>query len=98
LPLRYQEIDISELCVTDIYKTHEYTLNRLFVAFCQKKINGLLNQGVFQIVNITELPLTKRFYGSWFVDIIKQQDGALFEKSRLMVQAHYNSEKKQVLT
>jgi hypothetical protein len=85
LPLRYQEIDISELCVTDTHKTYEYTPDKPFVAFRQKEIDGLLNQEVFQIVNITELPSTERLYGSWFVDIMKQQDGAPFEKSCLVV-------------
>jgi hypothetical protein len=67
-------------------------------SYQQKEIDGLLNQGVFQIVNITKLPSTKHLYSSWFVNIINQQNRALFKKSRLIVQAYHNSRKKQVLT
>ena len=91
LPRRYQEIDMSELCITT-------TASQPFAVSRQKEIDGLLNQGVFQIVHIDDIPPNERLFGSRFVDTVKYKDGVPFEKSRLVVQAYHDSGKKQVLT
>jgi hypothetical protein len=56
-----------------------------FVDSRKKEIDGLLNQNVFKIVDIRDIPKGERLFGSRFVDNIKQQNGIPYEKSRLVV-------------
>jgi len=61
------------------------SLNMPFVDSRKKEIDGLLNQNVFKIVDIRDIPKGERLFGSRFVDNIKQQNGIPYEKSRLVV-------------
>jgi hypothetical protein len=65
----------------------------------QKEINGLLEKGVFQLVNIATVPQGTRIFNSRFVDHIKNKGtDQAFEKSRLVIQAYNDQEKDLVLT
>jgi hypothetical protein len=65
----------------------------------QKELNGLLEKGVFEIMNSEDLPAGARIFGSRFVDQIKNEGTEkAFEKSRLVVQAFNDSEKQEILT
>ena len=61
-------------------------------------MNGLLDQGVFKIVQFKDVPPKERLFGSRFVDEIKYKDTKPYEKSRLVVQAHHDTGKTTVLT
>jgi hypothetical protein len=65
----------------------------------QKELNGLLEKGVFQVVDARDVPAGVRIFNSRFVDEIKDlgTDKA-FEKSRLVVQAYKDAGKDMVLT
>ena len=64
-----------------------------------KEINGLLEKGVFEVVDIASVPQGKRIFNSRFVDTIKNEGtDQAFEKSRLVVQAYNDQEKELVLT
>lgn len=70
-----------------------------FVESRQKELNGLLEKGVFEIVNITDIPEGSRIFNSRFVDELKNIGTAeAFEKSRLVVQAYMDQGKGSVLT
>ncbi len=70
-----------------------YTLSR------QKEILGLLEKGVFQVVNPKDLPVDIKVFNSRFVDEIKNAStDKAFEKSRLVVQAYNDYIKDLVLT
>ena len=70
-----------------------------FVESREKEIKGLLDRGVFEIVNIGDVPTGTRIFNSRFVDDIKGKDtDTPYEKSRLVIQAHNDIEKKKVLT
>lgn len=57
-----------------------------FIASRQKEINGLLEKGVFEKVNPTEIPPGTRIFKSRFVDEIKNPGTEkATEKSRLVV-------------
>jgi hypothetical protein len=58
----------------------------------------LLEKGVFKVVKALEVPERVRIFNSRFVNKIKLKDNVLFMKSRLVVQAYNNNEKKLVLT
>ncbi|EED17146.1 hypothetical protein TSTA_022030 [Talaromyces stipitatus ATCC 10500] len=64
----------------------------------EKEINGLLENGVFKVVKVDDIPKGTRIFNSRFVNEIKNwgTDKA-FEKSRLVVQA-YNDKGKEILT
>jgi hypothetical protein len=74
--------------MSELYITTKECESRPFAASRQKEIDGLLNQGVFQIVSIDVLPPNKRLFRSRFVDNIKYKDGVPYKKSRLIVQAY----------
>ena len=75
------------------------TLYQPFAQSRQKELNGLLEKGVFEIVNIEHVPAGTRIFNSRFVDEIKDQGTAsAFEKSRLVVQAYKDTGKGMVLT
>lgn len=70
-----------------------------FLASRRKELNGLLESGVFEVVDITDVPNGIRVFNSRFVDEIKNPGtDKAFEKSRLVVQAYKDAEKDLVLT
>ena len=65
----------------------------------RKEINGLLENGVFQVMPISEISPGVRIFNSRFVDEIKNAGTATaFEKSRLIVQAYNDEGKLSILT
>jgi hypothetical protein len=55
----------------------------------RKELNGLLEKGVFGLVDIADVPQEVRIFNSRFVDQIKDAGtDKAFEKSRLVVQAY----------
>lgn len=70
-----------------------------FVASRQKEILGLIEKGVFQITDLSQIPINARIFNSRFVDEVKNQGTEkAFEKSRLVVQAYNDINKASVLT
>ena len=70
-----------------------------FKASRQKEITGLLEKGVFELIDPQEVPAGVRIFNSRFVDEIKNRGtDKAFEKSRLVVQAYNDHEKNVVLT
>ena len=110
LPARYQEINITDIYLTRKEDKHIalalklqqeeifWSANSLFINTHRKEINSLIDQQVFQIVDIKDIPQGKHLFSSRFVDKIKRQNSVLYKKSRLIIQAYYNSNKKEVLT
>lgn len=88
IPSRRREPDIN------VYLSEPtYVESRL------KEINGLLEMGVFEVVNISNVPQGARIFGSRFVDEIKNiGTEKAFEKSRLVIKAFNDNGKDQVLT
>ena len=88
LPLPYrQTADISIYIATPSY-----------VDSRTKEINGLLEKGVFEIVDISTVPEGTCVFNSRFVDEIKNKGtDQAFEKSHLVVQAYNNQENELVL-
>ena len=75
------------------------SVNGPFVHSRKKELDGLIGQQVFQVVDITDVPKGERLFGSRFVDDIKRNtEGIPYEKLRLVVQAHHDQGKKDVLT
>jgi len=65
----------------------------------RSEINGLLEKGVFEPVNIKDVPQSVRIFNSRFVDEIKHLGtNKAFEKSRLVVQAYNDQGKNLILT
>lgn len=53
----------------------------------QKKINGLFEKEVFEVVSILEVPKNIRIFNFCFVDKIKNiKTGKVFKKLKLVVQ------------
>jgi hypothetical protein len=95
LPSRYNTIDLAVYLedADDSQPQPDYTKSR------ETELNGLLNNGVFEIVTADDVPPTARIFNSRFVDTIKNAGTPqAFEKSRLVVQAYKDDEKKGVLT
>ena len=70
-----------------------------FTASRQKEISGLLEKGVFKLVQFEDIPAGARVFNSRFVDEIKNAGTEkAFEKSRLVVQAYNDINKSLVLT
>lgn len=87
------QISVFHLYATDPVPSPNYEESR------QKELNGLLDRGVFQVRNRSEVPPGTRIFGSRFVDEIKfKGTEKAFEKSRLVVQAFNDSDKAQILT
>ena len=96
-PARYREVDIVTAYISHkedkdmalALKLRKEgvirSLNMPFVNSRKKEIDGLLNQNVFKIVDIRDIPKGECLFGSRFVDNIKQQNGIPYEKSRLVV-------------
>jgi hypothetical protein len=76
--------------------------NPILPAFTEsrrKEINGLLEKGVFETVNISDVPEGVRIFNSRFVDEVKNAGtDKAFEKSRLVVQAYNDQGKDLILT
>src|SRR4051794_27285378 len=71
----------------------------LFVTSRRKELNSLLEKGVFEVVNITDIPQGTRIFNLRFVDEVKNAGtDKAFEKSRLVVQVYNDSEKELVFT
>ena len=91
IPTRYLNVTDANIAIYMAQPT--YTDSR------QKEINGLLEKGVFEVIDITTIPQGKRVFNSRFVDEIKNKGTDLaFEKSRLVVQAYNDDKKELVLT
>jgi hypothetical protein len=77
------------------HESHQFP----FTASRRKELNGLLENGVFEVVNIKDVPDGIRIFNSRFVDEVKNPGtDKAFEKSRLVVQAYRDTEKDMVLT
>ena len=64
-----------------------------------KEINGLLEKGVFEIIDTADVPKGVRIFNSQFIDEIKNaRTDKTFKKSRLVVQAYNDYGKDLVLT
>ena len=76
---------------------NDLNCDRQFIVFKQKKVNGLLNKNVFEIVE--SISSNVRVFKSRFVDEIKNAETEkTFEKSRLIMQIYNDKKKKLVLT
>ena len=63
------------------------------------EVNGLVDKGVFQVVDNMEVPQGTRIFNARFVDEVKNQGtDKEFNKSRLVVQAYNDENKHTVLT
>ena len=84
---------------TSIADISIFVQDTLFENSRRSKINGLLKKGVFEPVNIEDVPQGVRIFNSRFVDKIKHPGtNKAFEKSRLVVQAYNDQGKDLVLT
>lgn len=55
----------------------------------RKEVNSLLEKGVFEMVNLADIPKGIRIFNSRFIDEIKNAGtDKAFDKSRLVVQAY----------
>lgn len=72
--------------------------NPPFVDSRNQEIKGLLEKGVFQIVNIDDIEPGTRIFTCRFVDEIKYKEGKPYEKSRLVVMAYHDQGKSSILT
>src|SRR5579871_1486997 len=92
LPARFQQ-NIADISV---YLTDNLTP---FTESRRKEINGLLERGVFMIVNEADIPRDIRIFNSRFVDEIRNSGtNEAYEKSRLVVQAYDDQNKNMILT
>jgi hypothetical protein len=90
LPNRYASADVA-VYISNVYKS--FTESR------RQELNGLLERGVFEIVDEKTLPEESRVFRSRFVDTVKNEGTAkAYEKSRLVVQAYDDADKQEVLT
>lgn len=94
--------DITIFLQEDDYLDH-FTADQIsqkpFASSRQRELSGLLESGVFEIVDIEDVPHGIRVFNSRFVDEIKNKGtNRAFEKSRLVVQAYKDMEKDTVLT
>ena len=88
LPARYRD---------NIFMNNDVQPN--FVDSRRKELDGLLNRGVFAFIKVNEIPPKARIFNSRFVDRVKNEGTAnAMEKSRLVIQAYKDDEKKTVLT
>jgi hypothetical protein len=71
----------------------------LFQESRQKEIDSLFAHGVFEVVDISDLPADSQVFRSRFVDEVKfASTDKAYEKSRFVVQGYNNEEKSQILT
>ncbi|KAI1002683.1 hypothetical protein K3495_g5516 [Podosphaera aphanis] len=70
-----------------------------FTTSREKELSGLIENRVFELVCIKNIPPSTRIFNSRFVDQVKNQGTTkAFEKSRLVVQAYKDLNKNTVLT
>ncbi|KAI0999447.1 hypothetical protein K3495_g8752 [Podosphaera aphanis] len=98
-PARYRESNTQFADITlYLYDTNLSPIPN-FKASRLKELNGLLDRGVFEIVDKNCIPKNARLFGSRFVDTVKNQGTEkAFEKSCLVVQAYNDNVKKTLLT
>ena len=97
LPQRYRAPDVTVYVNDSVHPN--YTLQGTFFKSRQQEINGLLERGVFEIVDEKDVPETTRIFRTRFVDLIKNEGtNKAFEKSRLVVQAFNDQGKQNILT
>ncbi len=90
--------NIADISVYLQDNTPEGTLP-LYTDSWQKELNGLLEKGVFEVVNKDNILQGVRIFNSRFVDEIKHLGtDKVFKKSRLVVQAYYDQGKDLILT
>ena len=64
-----------------------------------KKLNGLFEKEIFEIIHIDNLFIETRVFENRFINQIKNEGTEkAFEKSRLIVQTFNNSKKQKILT
>ena len=86
------EMFIGDVFIEDI-------LEKRFEQSRQKEIDGLVENGVFELVQMRDLPPGVRLFNSRFVDEVKDEGtDKAFEKSRLVIQAYNDVGKSLVLT
>jgi hypothetical protein len=64
-----------------------------FEESCNSQIIDLLEKDVFQFVSKSKVTPNIRLFSSKFVNIVKNKESTLFERSRWVIQAYKNSEK-----
>src|SRR5271155_1799902 len=98
-PRKYPELTaMADTADISVYLQENAPLSQ-FRTSRQKELTGLLEKGVFEVVKLADVPDGIRLFNSRFVDEIKNPGTDLaFEKSRLVVQAYNDAEKKLVLT
>lgn len=70
-----------------------------FTSSRQKELDGLISRGVFEFVDIDKVPENHHLFNSRFVDVIKfRGTPKAFEKSRLVIQAYNDPEKRTIFT
>jgi hypothetical protein len=70
-----------------------------FATSCQKELDRLITRGVFGFINMDQIPTAARIFNSRFVDRIKfAGTSKAYEKSRLVIQAYNDNNKRMVLT
>jgi hypothetical protein len=103
LPARFRQniTDAADIMIfiQDKELTADQSPQSPFTASRHKELNGLLENGVFEVVDIKDVPDGTRIFNSRFVDEIKNPGtDKAFEKSRLVIQAYKDTEKDTVLT
>jgi hypothetical protein len=84
-----------EAYIQATYETPEHQ----FAESRRKEINGLMEKGVFEAIDLKDIPPGVRIFNLRFVDEIKNPGtDKAFEKSRLVVQAYNDANKSLVLT
>ena len=73
--------------------------NQSFSAARQREIRGLMDAGVFEIVDRDQIPQHTRIYGTRWVDVVKKgPDGREIQKSRLVAQNYRDFNAKHIPT
>jgi hypothetical protein len=86
---------LPEPILTTFLQDNKHT----FAAARQSEVAGLLEKGVFQVVDCNSVPQGTRIFNSRFVDKTKNKGTEkAFQKSRLVIQAYNDQEKELVLT
>ena len=103
LPARFQNLVDVTIFLQDNYllpsESAPFPAPDSFTKSCQKKINGLIEKGVFWVVSVSQMPRNTRIFNSRFINEVKNIGMAVaYEKSRLVVQAYNDHEKKTILT
>jgi hypothetical protein len=88
-PRKYWEVDTQAFLQTE---------EAQFASSRHSELLGLIEKGVFKVMEPSDVPEGIRTFNSRFVDDIKLKNDVPFMKSRLVVQAYNDDEKKLVLT